>query len=212
MTGHRLTVALTAVAVTAVLTACTPADAAGPDRSSTGTADLDRLTVAAEGSGTGYQRSAFGQRWADVDRNGCGTRDDILARDLTGVRKRGRCVVISGVLLDPYTGQRVQFDKAHAGRVQVDHVVALAEAWRSGADRWTADRRLAFANDPAELLAAAAAVNDSKSDKDAGQWQPPTTAGRCRYARTVVAVKVKYSLTVDRRERAALARDLTGCR
>jgi Protein of unknown function (DUF1524) len=199
----------------AVLAACQSVQAAGPDsgsvRSVSALSDLRQLVVAPEDTGAGYRRSAFGQRWADTDGNGCDTRNDVLARDLTQVRKRGRCTVVSGILVDPYTGQMVAFSKAHADHVQIDHVVSLAEAWRSGAERWTDQRRQAFANDLDELLSTAAVVNDEKSDEDPGQRQPPTAAGRCRYARTVVTVKVTYGLTADQREREALIRDLAGC-
>jgi hypothetical protein len=209
--------ALALAALTCVLTACASAGAADPGSrpapisATAGMPDLARLTVAPEGSGAGYRRSEFGHGWTDTDRNGCLTRDDILSRDLIEVSRRSRCVVVAGVLTDPYTGQRVQFSKGRPDRVQIDHIVALAEAWRSGADRWTPDLRVQFANDPLELLATAGAVNDGKGDQDAGTWSPADRHHACVYARRVLAVKVRYSLTVDRRERDALAEDVAGC-
>jgi hypothetical protein len=175
-------------------------------------AALTVLAVRAEDSGDNYTRGAFGQSWADVDRNGCDTRNDILARDLTDVTKRGRCVVLAGTLTDPYTGAVNAFAKASAGDIEIDHVVSLAEAWRSGANAWTAAQRLTLANDPRNLLATGRGVNRSKSDDDAADWQPPGGATQgCNYARAVVRVKVTYRLTVDTDERKALAGLLGRC-
>ena len=128
-----------------------------------------------------YDRQAFGQRWADTDHNGCDTRNDILARDLArptfkpGTRD---CVVLTGTLAEPYTGTTIQFqrgDKSSA-LVQIDHVVALADAWRSGAWQWDAQRRQEFANDPENLLAVDGAANEDKSASSADQWLPPNAA------------------------------------
>ncbi len=162
-------------------------------------------------AGGDYDREKFGQSWADTDRNGCDTRNDILARDLDHVRLRdgSDCVVVAGWLTDPYTGERVEFRKHDAGAVHVDHVVALAEAWQSGADSWSTDRRVRFANDPRNLLAAQASVNMAKSDHDAAEWMPPRD--QCGYARRVVVVKVAYGLAIDRAERRALDRALASC-
>ncbi|MCW2622267.1 MAG: lipoprotein, partial [Frankiales bacterium] len=95
--------------------------------------------------------------------------------------------------------------------VQIDHVVSLADAWRSGASAWSYAKRLALANDPLELLAVGSAVNQAKSDGTAAVWLPATSPGRCRLARTQVAVKQKYGLTVTPPERAALTGILRGC-
>jgi hypothetical protein len=172
---------------------------------------LAKLRVTPDGSMTGYSRAAFGPAWSDVDHNGCDTRNDILARDLTQVVRNGRCVVVSGMLVDPYSGKRIVFAKATAGAVQIDHVVALADAWRTGAATWTPAQRLAFANDPANLLAADGAGNDVKSDRSADRWAPNSVTRRCRFARVVVAVKVKYGLTVTQAEHDALAGMLGRC-
>jgi hypothetical protein len=172
---------------------------------------LDRLTVRPERDARSYRREAFGQRWADVDRNGCATRDDVLARDLRDVRRRGRCVVVAGTGTDFYTGASFRFEKAHADRVQVDHVVSLAEAWRSGASAWTDDRRLTFANDPRGLVLTSRSVNAGKSDEDAGTWAPANRDAACRFALIVVRVKSAYGLTVDAREREGLRAGLEVC-
>jgi hypothetical protein len=111
----------------------------------------------------------------------------------------------------PYTGEAVVFAKADAGRVDIDHVVALAEAWRTGAALWTPADRVRYANDPRNLAAASAAVNSAKGDKDAADWSPDGADRRCAYARRVVAVKTTYDLTVDVDERTALAGMLGDC-
>ena len=163
-----------------------------------------------------YDRQAFGQRWADTDHNGCDTRNDILARDLArptfkpGMRD---CVVLTGTLAEPYTGTTIQFqrgDKSSA-LVQIDHVVALADAWRSGAWQWDAQRRQEFANDPENLLAVDGAANEDKSASSADQWLPPNVAFRCDYVKRQIAVKYAYGLSVTQAEQDAMATQLTTC-
>ena len=182
-----------------------------PETSPAPPASLGALTVAPESHQSTYRRAAFGQRWKDVDRNGCGQRDDVLARDLTAVQRRGRCVVVAGVLADPYTGEQVRFAKADADAVQIDHRVALAEAWRSGAWSWPPARREAFANDLLNLAASKASVNQGKGDDDAAHWLPVGPSRQCVFARQVVAVKGKYRLSVDPDEATALRRALALC-
>lgn len=163
----------------------------------------------------GYDRDYFGLRWADTDRNGCDTRNDVLRRDLADVRLDPRtdgCVVLGGTLTDPYGGQVMPFVRGpDSADVQVDHVVSLADGWRSGANLWTADEREAFANDPTNLLATDGRTNRAKGDRTADEWTASTPAGVCRYATIVVAVKTLYGLTVSEPERAALADDLITC-
>jgi hypothetical protein len=163
---------------------------------------------------SGYQRSAFGPAWADVDGNGCDTRDDILARDLRNVvRTSDGCVVASGVLDDPYTGGQIEFVRGvlTSGAVQIDHVVALEDAWRTGANGWDADTRERFANDPLNLLAADGPANMSKGSHDASRWLPPSAAYRCEYVARQVAVKTAYELTVTAAEYRAIAQVLSAC-
>jgi hypothetical protein len=174
-------------------------------------AALGQLRVAPESHADSYERDAFGQSWKDIDRNGCGQRDDVLARDLSDVRKRNRCVVVAGTLVDPYTGQRVTFAKADAQKVQIDHRVALAEAWRSGAWQWTGERREQFANDLNNLAASEGSVNQGKGDDDAARWLPVGPARQCTFARQVVTIKVYYGLTADQDEATALRRALGVC-
>ncbi|MCW2818348.1 MAG: hypothetical protein JWR42_1135 [Marmoricola sp.] len=163
---------------------------------------------------TGYGRDRFGQAWLDADRNGCDTRNDVLRRDLRGtVLAEGTdgCVVLSGVLEDPYTGAEIGFVRGGGVSVDVDHVVALGDAWSSGAGRLDVQTRAALANDPLELLAVDAGANRSKGDADAASWLPPVRSFRCAYVARQVAVKAKYDLAVTPAEKAAVLRVLAGC-
>ena len=175
---------------------------------------LDTLTVQGRGPKTGYSREAFGPRWADVDRNGCDTRNDVLNRDLAAKTWRAgtrQCVVVAGVLRDPYSGRRLVFAKADAEAVQIDHVVALSDAWQKGAAQWDAARREAFANDPLNLLAVDGPTNSQKSDGDAATWLPPRRSYRCRFVARQVAVKAKWGLSVTPAEHDAIGRVLARC-
>jgi hypothetical protein len=170
--------------------------------------------VAGRGPKTGYSRDQFGPAWSDVDHNGCDTRNDILNRDLQARSWRAGthdCVVLSGRFTEPYTGREIVFSKARASLVQIDHVVALSDAWQKGAAGWPASERLAFANDPLELLAVDGPTNAAKGDGDAATWLPPNKAFRCTYVARQVAVKAKYKLTVTQAEHDAIARLLAGC-
>lgn len=179
-------------------------------------AALKQLAVKGKAAGTGYQRAEFGQRWADVDRNGCDTRNDILARDLVHpvVKPRTRgCVILSGTLVDRYSGRTISFVRGPvtSEEVQIDHVVALEDAWVTGAWRWTAEKRLRFANDPLELFAVDGALNQQKSASDAASWLPPRKSFRCSYVAQQIAVKRKYGLWVTPAEENAMARVLRTC-
>jgi hypothetical protein len=175
---------------------------------------LATLAVKGRAPKTGYSRDQFGPAWADVDRNGCDTRNDILARDLTSVSWRPGthdCVVVAGVLADPYTGRTIGFQKARAGEVQIDHVVALGDAWQTGAQDLTPARRVQLANDPLELLAVDGSSNESKSDADAASWLPRNRAFRCQYVARQVEVKATYGLWVTPAEHDAIASVLAAC-
>jgi uncharacterized protein DUF1524 len=177
---------------------------------------LAALPVKGRAPMTEYSRAEFGQAWADVDRNGCDTRNDILRRDLIQlVIKPGTngCVVLAGVLQDPYTGHRISFLRGQGTSlaVQIDHVVALADAWQTGAALLEPSWRLALANDPLELLAVDGSANESKGDGDSATWLPPSRSYRCRYVARQLAVKAKYHLWVTAAERAAMAWVLGSC-
>ncbi|ACY99806.1 HNH endonuclease family protein [Thermomonospora curvata] len=172
--------------------------------------DLRTLAVAPEGAGRGYAREKFGQRWRDIDRNGCDQRNDVLARDLQQVRRRDGCVVVSGTLQDPYTGKTISFRKSDAAEVQIDHIYPLALAWRMGAYRWSAQRREQFANDHDNLLAVWGVPNGQKGDSGPGEWQPQK-AYQCVYGVKYIAVARKYGLPVTRADRDALEDFLNRC-
>ncbi|TPG15898.1 GmrSD restriction endonuclease domain-containing protein [Pedococcus bigeumensis] len=187
-----------------------------PIRPGTAVTTLATLTIKGRAPKTGYDRALFGQAWADVDRNGCDTRNDILRRDLTRYTlKSGThgCLVLKGTLDDPYTGTRISFVRgpATSNAVQIDHVVALSDAWQKGAQRMSQTQRTAFANDPLNLLAVDGPTNLRKGDGDAATWLPPRKAGRCAYVARQIAVKHRYGLSVTAAERDAMVRVLTAC-
>ena len=190
-----------------------PAAASGTERFHAD-AVLETLTVKGRAPKTGYAREQFGSAWADVDRNGCDTRNDVLNRDLRDRQWRPgthQCVVVAGRLIDPYTGQALEFAKADASAVQIDHVVSLSDAWQKGAASWDDDRRRSFANDPLNLLAVDGPTNASKSDGDTATWLPPDRSYRCRFVARQVAVKAQWHLWVTQAERDAMARVLARC-
>ena len=165
---------------------------------------------------TGYTRAQFGQTWADVDRNGCDTRNDILKRDLTGEvfkEKTRECVVVSGTLIDPFSGETINFVRGNVSsmEVQIDHVVALSNAWQTGAFKLTLKERTAFANDPLNLLAVKGRLNSQKGDSDAATWLPPLKSFRCDYVSRQIAVKLKYKLWFTAPEKEAMIRILKSC-
>jgi hypothetical protein len=184
-------------------------------------AALAALPVVEKTSLDGYERGCgdgegcvFGPAWADVDRNGCDQRNDVLHRDLTEVQVREGthgCVVIGGVLDDRYTGATVPFEKADAAQVPIDHVVPLAAAWVQGAAGWTPDQRRAFANDLTNLMATTRAENSAKGDSTADEWVPSDPTYGCSYATVVITVKNRYTLAVTPPEAAALESLLATC-
>lgn len=179
-------------------------------------AQLASLPTAGRASMTGYAREQFGPAWADIDRNGCDTRNDVLTRDLVDVEhKPGThdCVVLFGTLLDPYTGDEIAFQRGEStsAHVQVDHVVALADAWQKGAQSWDPKTREQFANDPDNLLAVDGPTNAAKGAGDAATWLPPARAYRCQYVAAQVNVKATYGLSVTAAERQAIERVLDQC-
>lgn len=190
------------------------ASAQCPVASSEVAAALATLQVKGRAPKTGYNRQVvFGQSWADTDRNGCDTRNDILGRDLVNKTYGNGCVVLSGVLNDPYSGRQIIFTRGQdtSKVVQIDHVVALSDAWQKGAQQLSQDQRVALANDPLNLLAVDGLLNQQKSDSDAASWLPPNKNYRCAYVSRQVAVKKKYNLWVTQAERDAIVRVLSSC-
>lgn len=180
------------------------------------TAVLDTLQVKGRAPKTGYKRTQFGKAWSDVDHNGCDTRNDILNRDLTGVKHKfgtHSCVVKSGTLQDPYTGKSIAFKRGQktSTAVQIDHVVALSDAWQKGAQKLSKSVRTELANDPYNLLAVQGRANQQKSDGDAATWLPSNKGFRCEYVARQIGVKHKYSLWVTKSEKSAMQRVLASC-
>lgn len=179
---------------------------------------LTTIPVKGRAPGTGYDREGnFGEPWIDVDGNGCRTRDDILQRDLEDIAIRPEtsgCVVTSGTLHDPYTGSTVDFVRGQdtSAMVQIDHVVALYDAWQKGAQQWSQEKRVEFANDPRNLLAVAGSANQNKGAGDAATWLPPNRGYWCEYARRIVAVKATYGVWVTSAEKTRLVQILEECR
>lgn len=187
----------------------------GSDEASEALRILNTLPVKGRAPKTGYSRAQFGDAWSDIDHNGCDTRNDILNRDLTAKQhKKSRgCVVISGILNDPYTGKVINFmrGKDTSEQVQIDHVVALSDAWQSGAQEISAQERLQLANDPENLLAVDGPANQQKSDSDAATWLPANASFRCSYVARQIRVKAKYHLWVKPAEKEAMINVLTPC-
>lgn len=178
---------------------------------------LAGLPIKGRAPKTGYSREEFGQAWADVDRNGCDTRNDILDRDLNAKTfKPGTrdCVVLTGVLDDPYTASRIDFARGPdtSSAVQIDHVVALNDAWQKGAQKLSVEQRTALANDPLNLLAVDGPSNQQKGASDAATWLPPNKSYRCQYVARQISVKATYKLWVTQAEHDAMAKVLGGCK
>lgn len=165
--------------------------------------------------GRQYRRDSFGFKETDVDGNGCNIREDVLTRDLREVRTTtlGGCKVATGVLDDPYTGRTITFVRGErtSAAVQIDHVVALENAWKSGAYRWDTVQRYRFGNDPYNLLAVDGQSNQEKGSASADYWLPPRTDYQCAYVARQIGVKDKYDLTVTTSEKRAMMRVLHGC-
>lgn len=177
---------------------------------------LQELPIKGRAPKTGYTRAQFGDGWQKT--GGCDTRNRILARDMTNIVYEPAmqpiiCVVQTGVLYDPYTGKTVSFTRGQAtsAAVQIDHVVALSDAWQKGAQQLTAEQRIQLANDPLELLAVDGSANQEKSDGDAATWLPANKSFRCSYVARQIAVKKKYNLWVTRSEYDAMVRVLNDC-
>jgi Protein of unknown function (DUF1524) len=196
------------------LAACTPQQPAKPTDvidAAAALTQLETLPVKGRAPKTGYTRAQFGPAWKDVDRNGCDTRNDILRRDLTTTTGTG-CRVLTGTLTDPYTGARITFVRGpNSADVQIDHIVALGNAWVTGAQQLTDTQREQFANDPLNLMAVDGPTNGAKSDGDAATWLPPRKPHRCAYVSRQVAVKARYRLWVTAAEKTAIKKVLNSC-
>lgn len=174
---------------------------------------LGKLAVKGRAPKTGYARNLFSDGWGQIGY--CDTRNFILKRDLKSITWRAgeNCIVATGVLLDPYTGASIKFVRGvkTSLAVQIDHVVAVSDAWQKGAQQLSADARYSFYNDPLNLLAVDGPTNSAKGDGDAATWLPPNRAFRCPYVARQVAVKAKYKLWVTAAEKAAIQGILAKC-
>ena len=182
----------------------------------TASSALATLAVKGRAPKTGYDRDKLFGDWADPDGNGCDARNDILTRDLTNkVFGTGsdRCLVLSGTLLDPYSGKSLTFVRGQgtSGLIPVDHVVAVSDAWQKGAFKWDSTKRVNFYNDPLNLMTTQRTLNSQKGDGDAATWLPPLKSYRCSYVARQIAVKAKYSIWVTKSEKEAMARILVAC-
>lgn len=177
---------------------------AGPEAAR---ADLQALTVAASRAMKGYSRSRF-PHWASQS-GGCDTRDVVLKRDGTGVQATSTCKITSGSWYSPYDGKTFTSPQD----VDIDHMVPLANAWRSGADDWTDGKRGEFANDLVrpQLIAVSATSNRAKGDQDPSLWRPPNRGFWCEYAQRWIMVKRYWGLTVTAGEKTKLLEMLEGC-
>lgn len=174
---------------------------------------LEKLAVKGRAPKTGYNREAFYASWPKID--GCSLRQRILKREFsdTATLDQDHCTVIAGEFTEPYTGSYLIFqEKSQISKgLQIDHVVALSDAWQKGAQYLTAETRYEIATDPLNLLAVDASANQGKSDGDAATWLPPNKAFRCQYIARQISVKYKYGLWVTPAEHDAMARVLSAC-
>lgn len=202
---------LTALGLSATLTlglaAAANATPPGIPSPETAKADLASLTVAPDGPQDGYSRDKF-KHWIDQG-NSCNTREAVLKRDGIGVTTGSDCAPTGGKWISPYDGATW----TESADIDIDHVVPLAAAWRTGAAKWTAAQRQAFANDLSgpQLIAVTDNVNQQKGDKSPEAWKPPLTTYWCTYAEMWTATKHKYNLTINPAEKTALTSMLGRC-
>lgn len=173
---------------------------------------IEKVATKRRGSKNGYDRDEFGYAWADnvddvpMGRNGCDTRNDILARDGENLRYRtgSGCVLESMTVYDPYTGTTIEWRKSDAARVQIDHVVPLSYNWQMGASRWPKAQRVRVANDPLNLLSVDGRANSAKGDASPASWLPPNHRIRCAYVVRFAQVALKYGLPVTPADKTAM--------
>ena len=171
---------------------------------------LEKLEVKGRAPKTGYKREEFYSGWPTVD--GCSLRQRIIKREFGDTAVLDGCNVVAGEFDEPYTGEhRVFTEKAQIYKIQIDHVVALSDAWQKGAQYMEKEVRYKIATDPLNLLAVDGPANEQKSDGDAATWLPSNKRFRCQYVARQVAVKYKYGLWVTEAERAAIAGVLANC-
>jgi len=174
--------------------------------------ELEKLEVKPKESIRKYERSEFGSGWSSW--GDCDTRQKILSRDMKNVElAENNCTVLAGFLNDPYTGKGIDFVRGNStsSAVQIDHVVALSNAWNTGASYWDRATRIKLANDDLELIAVDGPANQQKSNADASDWLPSNVAFRCQYVARQIAVKLKYALWITSEEKTAMINVLETC-
>ena len=171
---------------------------------------LEKLEVKGRAPKTGYARTEFYNNWPTVD--GCNLRQKIIKREFGDTAVLDGCTVVAGEFDEPYTGEhRVFTEKSQISKIQIDHVVALSDAWQKGAQYMEKDVRYNIATDPLNLLAVDGPANEQKSDGDAATWLPSNKKFRCQYVARQVSVKYKYGLWVTEAEKTAISNVLTNC-
>ena len=172
---------------------------------------LNKLEVKGRAPKTGYDREQFYSGWPTVD--GCSLRQRIIKREFGNSAVLEECNVVAGEYDEPYTGEHLKFTERSqiSSGIQIDHVVALSDAWQKGAQNLSAEARYAVATDPLNLLAVDTAANKKKSDGDAATWLPPNKKFRCQYVARQVSVKYKYALWVTEAEKNAISKVLENC-
>ena len=209
-----LPIAVLVIGIYLIATFVFPAEEDYVPAEGTALEQLATLEIKGRAPKTGYSRDEFGNGWLDPDGNGCDARNDVLTRDLESVvHADDSCKVLTAVLQDPFTGQTIDFIRGAetSTDVQIDHVVALSDAWQKGAQQLSAEERERFANDPVNLLAVDGPANGQKSDADAATWLPPNKDFRCEFVAIQTAVKAKYDLWVTEPEHNAIANVLSEC-
>ncbi len=215
-----------------LVTACSVLGEDPPAPGSPTRAELEALLAAVRVVETrpplrGYERGChsgqacvFGPAWTDAQdapggRDGCDSRNNVLAKQLREVRFRPGthdCVVATGLLDDPYTGRTIPFDRTDPGAVQIDHVYPLAAAWAMGASNWPLPQRLRFANDITDnLLAVDGETNEAKGDRPPADWLPPARPYRCFYAGKYLTTATHYNLPITTADHKTLQRTATNC-
>ena len=194
-------------------TTYTPTNVSADDSTTLAIDILEKLEVKGRAPKTGYEREQFYKSWPSID--GCSLRQRIIKRDLgdTAALADDNCTVVSGEFDEPYTGSHLVFyQKSDLSKgIQIDHVVALSDAWQKGAQNLTADERYNLATDPLNLLAVDSKTNQGKSDGDAATWLPPNKKFRCAYVARQTSVKYKYRLWVTQAEKEMIMRILSNC-
>ena len=172
---------------------------------------LEKLEIKGRAPKTGYARTEFYNNWPNVD--GCSLRQIIIKREVGDNAVMDGCDVVGGTFTEPYTGSEMTFYQKSdiSKKVQIDHIVALSDAWQKGAQYKSPEDRYKIATDPLNLIAVDGPANQQKSDGDAATWLPPNKSFRCQYVARQVSVKYKYGLWVTQAEHDAIANILQSC-